>query len=494
MAIARHLLSPLDGRYAEIVEPIAAIGSEEAFFKFRTIVMIAWLKRILTLDEIPCVKHHPHDIKELHRKLDMIIEQFSDCSIARIKAIEKTTRHDVKAVEYYIREQIESDVDLKPFSSLIHFGCTSEDVNNLAYGLMLTELKNAVLLPKLDQILNTLSKLASEYADIAMPGHTHGQAATPTTIGKEFANFADRLKKAVSDFRELNIEGKLGGAVGTLSALRTTIPSVDWTKESLEFVESLGLSHNALTTQIEPHDYIAKLCYQVNVIDTILIGLCRDMWSYISLDYFTLQLEPGQIGSSVMPHKINPIDFENAEGNLKLSIHVLAGLAQELPISRMQRDLSDSTQLRNLIPSLANPYLAWTSLLRGLNKIAPNLSKVAAELDEHWEVLAETIQTMMRAEGMSDSYERLKQLTQGHRITKEQLHQFIKEKSGLSEDTQARLLALTPANYLGYAPEMARQTTSGMKYSFTLFQPVSAPARESGKSPACPHPSPQLTS
>lgn len=446
-------ISPIDGRYAEKTSDLRSLFSEYGLMRYRVLIEIRWLQTLAV---------HP-DINELapfsvhtNHMLDNIFENFNEMDAARIKNIEATTNHDVKAVEYFIREKIAGVPELSNAGQFIHFACTSDDINNLAYGLMLHTARQQILLPYLDDIISNLKQLAHQYADQAMLAHTHGQAATPTTLGKEIANFVARLNKQKDQLINLNCYGKMNGAVGNYNAHLVAYPNVDWPAFTQEFVTSLGLAWNEYTTQIEPHDYIAEYCHILIRINTILIDLSRDIWGYISIGYFVQQKIENEIGSSTMPHKVNPIDFENAEGNLGLANAILSFLAERLPISRWQRDLVDSTLLRNLGVTVAHSIIAYQAINKGLQKISPDSAKMLADLNNAWEVLAEPVQTVMRRFGILDAYEQLKALTRGREINQKILHKFIQQLK-IPEDAKKQLLALMPENYIGNASEQAKQ-------------------------------------
>ncbi len=446
-------ISPLDGRYQEKVSDLRPIFSEYGLIKFRVIVEIRWLQLLTeraNLPELPKLSKHAQSV------LDGIIENFSEQDAARVKHIESGINHDVKAVEYFIKERIENNPELAAISEFIHFGCTSEDINNLAYGLMLHAARNQVILPALDELMSLLKNMAHEYADLAMIARTHGQPATPTTVGKEIANVIARVQRQTEQLISAPILGKLNGASGNYNAFVTAYPLVDWQNLSKTFIEKLGLHWNPYTTQIEPHDYIAEIFAILMRINTILIDFNRDVWSYISINYFKLKTVKQEVGSSTMPHKVNPIDFENAEGNLGIANGLLDHMAMKLPISRWQRDLSDSTVLRNMGVAIAHAVLAYQSTCKGIGKLAANPDVITADLDQHWEILAEPIQTVMRRYGIEQPYEKLKNFTRGQKITKELIHQFIHELE-LSEAVKKDLLALTPGSYIGYANDLAKR-------------------------------------
>ncbi len=445
-------ISPLDGRYAEKTQDLRPIFSEYGLMKFRVLVEIRWLQALAKNPEIKEIgPFTPH----IYHQLDDIAANFSEADAQRIKNIENTTKHDVKAVEYFIREKIAGNAELSSVSEFIHFACTSEDINNLAYALMLQSARQQILLPLMDNLIKSLTGLAHQYADQAMLSRTHGQTATPTTLGKEMANFAARLSNQRNQLIDVAIFGKFNGAVGNFNAHLIAYPDVDWTAIAQQFIADLGLQWNAYTTQIEPHDYIANYCHTVIRFNTVLIDLARDIWSYISIGYFVQRKVDSEIGSSTMPHKVNPIDFENAEGNLSIANAVLSFLAERLPISRWQRDLVDSTLLRNLGVGFAHSAIAYQALLKGLEKLTINSEKLLADLDNAWEVLAEPIQTVMRRYGIVNAYEQLKSLSRGKAVTQKLLQEFIQQLN-ITEQAKQELLALTPRNYLGNAAELAK--------------------------------------
>ena len=445
-------LSPLDGRYASKVEPLRPIFSEFGLMHRRVHVEIEWL---LALGADAQIVELPAFTAEQTRTLKAIATNFSVDDGARIKAIEATTNHDVKAVEYFIKEQLGADASLAQALEFVHFACTSEDINNLSYALMLRDARAHVLLPVFDGVIEQLRALSHANAGVPILARTHGQTASPSTLGKEMANVVARLQRQRKQLATVEISGKINGAVGNYNAHAITYPEVDWQRFSQRFIESLGLEVNAYTTQIEPHDGIAEYCDAVRRANTILIDLARDIWDYISLGYFKQTLKAGEVGSSTMPHKVNPIDFENAEGNFGLANALLGHFAEKLPISRWQRDLTDSTVLRALGTAFGHTLIALESLKKGLGKLTVNHERIAADLDASWEVLAEAVQTVMRRYGLPEPYEQLKALTRGHGITRESMHAFI---SGLAlpDDARQRLLALTPGSYIGLAETLAK--------------------------------------
>ncbi len=448
-------LSPLDGRYHNKLEALAAIFSELGLIRLRVLVEVEWLKALSREKAIPEV---PEFSPKTILQLDAAVLNFSESDGERVKAIEAETNHDVKAIEYFLKERLKDNAEVTKAAEFVHFACTSEDINNLAHALMLKRAREAVLLPALDRIVEKLAAFGHDLAELPMLAHTHGQPASPTTLGKEMANFAYRLQRAHDRVAQVELLGKVNGAVGNYNAHVAAYPNVDWEAFAKGFVEKLGLKLNPYTTQIEPHDAIAELFDACARVNTILIDLNRDLWGYISLGYFKQKLKAGEVGSSTMPHKVNPIDFENSEGNLGLANALLRHMSEKLPISRWQRDLTDSTVLRNMGVALGHGLLAYDSCLRGLNKLEANRDRLAADLDGSWEVLAEPIQTVMRRYGIPGAYEKLKDLTRGREhITKEALHAFIRGLAAIPEADKKRLLALTPANYIGKAADLARK-------------------------------------
>jgi adenylosuccinate lyase len=446
-------ISPLDGRYHEKINSLRAIFSEYGLIKFRIIIEIRWLEMLATfghLPEIPRLSTHAINL------LNGIIENFSLQDALRIKHIESGINHDVKAVEYFIKEKIGGNEELGAISEFIHFGCTSEDINNLAYGLMLYTARSQCILPALDDLLVVMKKMAHDYANLPMLSHTHGQPATPTTVGKEIANVIARLQRQIDQLLSTLILGKLNGASGNYNALVIAYPDIDWQTLTKNFVAKLGLSWNPYTTQIEPHDSMAEFFSILIRINTILIDFNRDIWGYIALNYFKQKSFANEVGSSTMPHKINPIDFENAEGNLGIANALFEHMVNKLPISRWQRDLSDSTVLRNIGVAIGHSILAYQATCKGLEKLQPNQDILHADLEHHWEVLAEAIQTVMRRYKLEEPYEKLKSFTRGKHIDKSTLQQFITTLA-LPEDAKKQLLDLTPADYTGYAEELAKR-------------------------------------
>ncbi|OCG59080.1 adenylosuccinate lyase [Gilliamella sp. Nev5-1] len=440
-------LSPIDGRYGEKTRELRTIFSEYGLLKYRVQVEICWLKKLASqadILEIPALS------QSAINHLNQIIEQFSEQDANRIKKIEKTTNHDVKAVEYYLKEKVSTNEELHAINEFIHFACTSEDINNLSYALMLKTAKESVLIPYWNKLIDNITAQAKAYRDLPLLSRTHGQPATPTTIGKEFANVAYRLKRQLKQLQSVEILGKINGATGNYNAHIVAYPQVNWHKFSEDFVYSLGLTWNPYTTQIEPHDYIAEFFDCVARFNTILIDFDRDIWGYIALNHFKQKTIAGEIGSSTMPHKVNPIDFENSEGNLGLANAIIKHLGSKLPISRWQRDLTDSTVLRNLGVGIGYAIIAYQSTLKGLNKLEVNEAYLLEELNCNWEVLAEPIQTVMRRYGIEKPYEKLKELTRGKRVDAQDIKLFI-DSLALPEAEKIRLKQLTPANYIGYA-------------------------------------------
>jgi len=445
-------ISPVDGRYQNKTDVLKPVFSEYGLFKFRVLVEVEWLKKLSNISDIKEIESFSADSISL---LDNIKNNFSIEDAKKIKEIEKTTNHDMKAVEYFIREKIQSDTKLKNISQFIHFACTSEDVNNLSYALMLKEARENILAPKLQKIISALQKMSADYASVAMLSRTHGQTASPTTLGKEMAIYVNRLSRQIKVFRNIELLGKLNGAVGNFNAHYAAYPDLDWMIISKEFVEGLGLTWNPHTTQIESHDYMAEYFHALIRSNTILVDLCRDLWSYISLGYFVLKPIKGEVGSSTMPHKVNPIDFENAEGNFCFANNILEHLAMKLPTSRWQRDLTDSTVLRNTGPVIAHSIIALDSCLTGLSKIEIDSKIINQDLENSWEVLTEAVQTVMRCYNIEIAYEKLKEISHGQKINKEILHNFI-EKLDIPDDAKSKLKKLTPSNYIGNAEKQAK--------------------------------------
>jgi len=444
-------VSSVDGRYAARTAGLREIFSEYGLIRYRVIVEIRWFQALAASMDIPQVSPLSDTANTF---LDGLINNFDLEAAQRVKTIEATTNHDVKAVEYYLKECFTQLDELNSLSEFLHFACTSEDINNLSYALMMQDARERILLPVYKDIDIALQAMTSEYADVAMLSRTHGQTASPTTLGKEIANVAARLQRQASQFESQPILGKINGAVGNFNAHTTAYPDVDWLVFAQSFVESLGLTWNPWTTQIEPHDWMAESFHTMSRYHTILIDLCRDIWAYISIGYFSQKTIAGEIGSSTMPHKVNPIDFENAEGNLGVANALLTHLAEKLPVSRWQRDLTDSTVLRTIGTAAGHGMIAYASLLKGLGKLQLNTQKLADDLDNSWEVLAEPIQTVMRLYGIENPYEQLKSLTRGKAITAEILVEFV-EALDIPAEAKQRLLKLTPAGYIGNAAQMA---------------------------------------
>ncbi|MGA7181447.1 MAG: adenylosuccinate lyase [Thiobacillaceae bacterium] len=447
-------LSPLDGRYGGKIASLRPYFSEFGLIKHRVKVEVEWLK---ALGDEPGIAEVPPFSAAAKAFLDALASGLSEADARRVKEIEATTNHDVKAVEYFLKERCKDNGEIAKVSEFWHFACTSEDINNLSHGLMLKGAQEEVLLPSLGILIDRLQGLAHALADLPMLSHTHGQPASPTTLGKELANVAYRLMRVRAQLADVELLGKINGAVGNYNAHLSAYPEFDWEAFGKRFVESLGLGFNPYTIQIEPHDYMAELFDAQVRANTILIDLCRDAWGYISLGYFKQKVKEGEVGSSTMPHKVNPIDFENAEGNFGLANAMLTHLAQKLPISRWQRDLTDSTALRNMGVGLGYTLLGYESCLRGLGKLEANPAALAADLDGNWEVLAEPIQTVMRRYGVANPYEQLKALTRGKGgISRETLHAFI-DGLAIPQGEKVRLKQMTPASYIGKAVELARR-------------------------------------
>lgn len=445
-------ISPVDGRYGSKTSAFRDLFSEYGLIKHRVLVEVRWFQALAAHGEIAEVPQLDDAATAL---LNGIIDNFSLSDAERVKTIERTTNHDVKAVEYFLKEKIQGNAMLEASNEFLHFACTSEDINNLSHGLMLKAGRDDVLLPAMDEIIDTLSKQAQDYASQPMLSRTHGQTASPTTVGKELANVVYRLRKQREQVANIEIVGKANGAVGNYNAHITAYPEIDWPAFSQQFIESLGLTINPFTIQIEPHDYMAEMFDAISRFNTILIDLSRDIWAYISNAYFKQKTVAGEIGSSTMPHKVNPIDFENAEGNLGIANALFNHLSLKLPISRWQRDLTDSTVLRNLGVGFAHSLISYQSLLKGLNKLEVNAGVIEADLDSSWEVLAEPIQTVMRRYGIENPYEKLKELTRGKAITQQAFQEFI-QTLDIPEDARDKLLALTPMNYIGNAIEQTK--------------------------------------
>lgn len=444
-------VSPIDGRYGSKTTGLRGIFSEYGLIKYRLVVEIRWLQQLAAQPGITEVKPFSQTANAL---LERILADFDEADAARVKAIEATTNHDVKALEYFIKEKINTLPELAEISEFVHFACTSEDINNLAHALMLRE-GRALVLGSMDKILAKLTELSLAHADAAMLARTHGQAATPTTMGKELANVVARLRRQRDQFAKVELLGKINGAVGNYNAHLAAYPQVDWAANAKDFVEGLGLAWNPYTTQIEPHDYIAELFDACCRFNTVLLDLDRDIWGYIALGYFKQRLVAGEVGSSTMPHKVNPIDFENSEGNLGLANAVFQHMAAKLPVSRWQRDLTDSTVLRNMGVGFGYSLIAFEATLKGLGKLEINRQRLAEDLDQAWEVLAEPIQTVMRRYGVPEPYEKLKALTRGQAIDRETIRRFV-EGLDIPAEAKAGLLALTPSSYIGNAIAQAR--------------------------------------
>jgi len=444
-------ISPIDGRYSAKTGPLKRIFSEYGLIKYRLLIEVRWLEAMSKNSQIPEVPEFSLKSKNV---LSNIVDNFSLEDAKVIKEIEKTTNHDVKAVEYYLKEKVSSTPELQNVNEFIHFACTSEDINNLSHALMLEDGRQ-VLLNEMRKTLNLITDLAKDNADVAMLSRTHGQTASPTTLGKEMANFSYRLMRQIEQLEEVKIMGKFNGAVGNFNAHISAYPNLDWPNISKNFIESLGINYAPYSSQIETHDYIAEYFHALNRFNTILIDFCRDVWGYISLGYFTQKTIEGEIGSSTMPHKVNPIDFENAEGNLGLAIAIGEHFATKLPISRWQRDLTDSTVLRNLGVSCAHCLISYASISKGISKLEVNQDKLIDDLNEAWEVLAEPIQTVMRRYGVKNPYEKLKSLTRGKKIDAKILADFIGSLD-IPEDAKEELRKLTPMNYIGDAIKLAR--------------------------------------
>lgn len=449
-------LSPLDGRYAAKVAPLRALLSEYGLMHRRVQVEVEWF---IALSDAGFAEFKPLS-GAARGLLRGLVSRFSEADAQSIKDIEKTTNHDVKAVEYWLKARFENNAELRKAGEFVHFACTSEDINNTSHGLMLKTARDTVLLPALDKIIATLTAMAQTQADVAMLARTHGQTASPTTVGKEIANVVARLKTARARVSSVAILAKMNGAVGNYNAHLSAYPEFDWEAFSRRVIEKqLGLVFNPYTIQIEPHDYMAELFDAMTRTNTILVDLSRDIWGYISLGYFKQRLKDGEIGSSTMPHKVNPIDFENAEGNFGIANALLTHMSQKLPISRWQRDLTDSTVLRNMGVAIGYAVLGYASLSQGLGKLEVNEEALAADLEHAWEVLAEPIQTVMRRYKLPNPYERLKELTRGKRITRDDIQQFVGTLE-IPDDEKARLLAMTPASYIGLGATLARRIAS----------------------------------
>ncbi len=446
-------VSPVDGRYGRATASLRPLFSEYGLIRHRVTVEIRWLQMLSEQDSIAEV---PTFSEAANIQLNQLVENFDETDAAQVKEIERTTNHDVKAVEYFIKEKIAGNAELEAVGEFIHFACTSEDINNLSHALMLREARTGVVLPKIDELIDALADLAHQFAGVPMLSRTHGQPASPTTMGKEIANTVHRLRRQRGQITAVEILGKINGAVGNYNAHISAYPELNWEEIAKNFVESLDLTWNPYTIQIEPHDYIAELFHAVSRFNQILLDFDRDVWSYISLGYFKQKTVKGEVGSSTMPHKVNPIDFENSEGNLGIANAIMGHLADKLAISRWQRDLTDSTVLRNLGVGLAHTMIAYSSTLRGLGKLEINEARLAEDLDNTWEVLAEPIQTVMRRYNIEKPYEKLKELTRGQGITQEALQKFV-ETLEIPDSAKQALRELTPSNYIGNAVEQAKR-------------------------------------
>ncbi|KAF3981390.1 MAG: adenylosuccinate lyase [Methylococcales symbiont of Hymedesmia sp. n. MRB-2018] len=443
-------ISPIDGRYGSKVDAFRPIFSEYGLIRYRVEIEVKWLQTLAKhaqIEEVPALSNNAT------QTLDSIIKQFSEADAQRVKDIESITNHDVKAVEYFLKEKIENNAELNKINEFIHFACTSEDINNLAYALMLKQGRET-LIPQMTECIHAIKKIALQTADQPMMSRTHGQTASPTTTGKEFANVVARLQRQQQQLQAVELLGKINGAVGNYNAHSIAYPDIDWESFAKDFVESLGLTLNPYTIQIEPHDYIAEYFHALSRFNTILIDFNRDIWGYISLGYFQQKTITGEVGSSTMPHKVNPIDFENSEGNLGLANALFSFLSEKLPISRWQRDLTDSTVLRNIGVGIAHTSIAIQSTLKGISRLQLNADVIEADLDNNWEVLAEPIQTVMRRYGIEKPYEKLKELTRGQSITDEDLKAFI-NKLEIPDEAKQALVELTPRSYTGYAEKLA---------------------------------------
>jgi len=444
-------ISPIDGRYGAKCADLRPIFSEYGLIRHRVLVEVRWLQMLAAnpgIPEVPALGEHANNL------LNAIVDNFHEEDAQRVKNIERTTNHDVKAVEYFLKEKIEGNAELEAVSEFIHFACTSEDINNLSYALMMREARTQALLPQMDEIIDAIKAIANKYARQPMLSRTHGQPASPTTLGKEMANVAARLERQRTQLTSVPMLGKINGAVGNYNAHLSAYPELDWADIAENFVTDLGLDWNPYTTQIEPHDYIAELFDAVARFNTILLDFDRDVWGYISLGYFKQRTIAGEVGSSTMPHKVNPIDFENSEGNLGLANAIFGHLATKLPVSRWQRDLTDSTVLRNLGVGVGHSLIAYQSTLKGISKLELNAARMNEDLDNCWEVLAEPVQTVMRRYGIEKPYEKLKELTRGTGIDQQRLQAFVATLD-IPEQAKTTLLELTPASYLGNAAEQA---------------------------------------
>jgi len=446
-------ISPVDGRYGARLGNLKEIFSEFGLIKNRVRVEVAWLRM---LANHPGIAEVPELSTEAENHLMKLVDEFSLEMAERVKEIERTTNHDVKAVEYLIKEHFGDNQELNAISEFVHFACTSEDINNLSYALMLKDARADVIVPEMQKVIDKIAEMAVEMADIPMMSRTHGQPASPTTAGKEFANVAYRLQRQVKQLMNVQIMGKINGATGNYNAHLVAYPAINWYELSEQFVQSLGLAWNPYTIQIEPHDYIAEYFHAIQRFNTVLIDFDRDVWSYISINFFKQKTVAGEIGSSAMPHKVNPIDFENSEGNLGIANAIFDHLGQKLPISRWQRDLTDSTVLRNLGVGVGHTIISLQATLKGLNKLEVNAEAMAADLDSNWEVLAEAIQTVMRRYGFEKPYEKLKDLTRGQRVNKKIMQNFVDGLDGLPEEAKQTLREMTPGSYIGNAANQAK--------------------------------------
>lgn len=446
-------ISPVDGRYGARLAPLKAIFSEYGLIKYRTQVEVAWL---LALSEEAGIAEVPPLSNSAKAHLDRLVSGFDMTLAQAVKTHEKTTNHDVKAVEYAIKDHIQSHAELANVMEFVHFACTSEDINNLSYSLMLKDARDLVLLPTMQNVISAMTDKTLDYADIALLARTHGQPASPTTMGKEWAVLTYRLARQRQQLAQVTLLGKINGATANYNAHLASYPEVNWTALSQKVITGLGLTYNPYTTQIEPHDFIAEYLQAVERFNTILIDFDRDIWAYISNGFFKQKVIAGEVGSSAMPHKVNPIDFENSEGNLGMANAIMAHLAGKLPISRWQRDLTDSTVLRNLGVGIAHSMIAYQATLKGISKLEINTAVIASDLDNNWEVLAEAVQTVMRRHGIEKPYEKLKELTRGNKLNAEGMREFI-AKQDLPESAKAYLSTLTPATYIGNAAEQAKR-------------------------------------
>ncbi|HEX6529101.1 MAG TPA: adenylosuccinate lyase [Burkholderiales bacterium] len=446
-------LSPLDGRYSKGADPLRAYFSEQALIRYRTRIELEWLQALAAERSIKELKgFSPKTLSAFNG----LLKNFSEKDAEQIKAIEAETNHDVKAIELWLRSKLAKNAEAQRALEFIHFACTSEDINNLSYALMVAESREKVMLPKLDELVASLRNLARKHAALPMLSRTHGQAASPTTLGKEMANFAHRLERARGRIGAVAVLGKINGAVGNYNAHTVAYPEFDWERFARRFVERLGLEFNAYTTQIDPHDWLAELLDAYARANSVLLDLDRDLWGYISLGYFKQKVKAGEVGSSTMPHKVNPIDFENSEGNIGVANALLRHLADKLPVSRWQRDLSDSTAQRNVGTALGHTLLAYSACLRGLGKLEADPACLSADLDANWEVLAEAVQQVMRRHGVADAYDKLKAMSRGKRLERRALAAFVKDLP-IPPEAKKRLLALTPAKYTGLAAELAKR-------------------------------------